>query len=376
MNLRPYQEPAAAHLAAHRTRGARALVVCPAGGGKTLIAAGALARAADPWDRIGWACNTREQVEQGQTALARCGVEAAWVRCVAGLRREDVEQIDILVLDECHHLMADTWHTLAYFCPGAVWGLTATPRTGDPDRDYAFIQFWRDQIYTVPRAEVMAGGHLAPGIVRILDLETPGYFDPMLRQAAELESLKMRRRYPGILLEECRSRALWRATLDLLIENPARNTAVIQTARSEIGAGQSVLILVAEIEHGQRLAAEIDGALVAHSRMGVKARRAAIAAFREGTLRCLVATSLADEGLDVPRASILILACPGRSGAKLEQRAGRVMRPHQGKRCGVVYDFADQGASMARAQHRARLSIYRRLGYTIEHHDQLPLCAA
>lgn len=366
MNLRPYQLPAAAHLAAHRARGNRALVVCPAGGGKTLIAASALAQAADPFDKIGWACNTREQVEQGQTALARCGVEAAWVRCVAGLRREDVEDLDILIIDECHHLMADTWHVLACHCPGAVWGLTATPVTGDPERDQAFDQFWRACVHTVPRSQVMAGGHLAAGVVRIIDIEHPGQFDPMLREAAQLESLKMRRRYPALPDQECFSRALWRATLDLLIENPARNTTVVEIARREIAAGHSVLVLVAEIEHGQRLADHIGGATVAHSKMGLKARRAAIADFRSGALRCLVATSLADEGLDVPRASVLILACPGRSGAKLEQRAGRVMRPHEGKACGIVYDFADAGASMARAQHRARLGIYRRLGYRIE----------
>ena len=381
MSLRPYQAPASAFLAAHPAKGDRALVVCPAGGGKTIIGASALASAAAEWDRIGWACNTREQVEQGQAALDRCGVRPAWVRCVAGLGREDVENLDFLVIDECHHLPAASWSEVAYWCLGAIWGLTATPKSGDPDRDFAFGQFWRGCVHTVARAEVMAGGHLAKGVVKVIDLDTPGEFDAMLRQAAELEALKMGRRYPVLARtpggrEELMSRALWRATLDLLINHPARNAATVEIARREIAAGHSVLVLVAEIEHGQRLADEIGGAVVAHSKMGVRKRREAIAAFRDGSLKCLVATSLADEGLDVPRASVLILACPGRSGAKLEQRTGRVMRPHEGKACGIVYDFADTGASMAKSQHRARLGIYRRLGYAVEATNHLPLVAA
>lgn len=365
--LRPYQQRAVDFLAARKTPGARALCVCPAGGGKTIIGAAALALAADPFDRIGWACNTREQVEQGRAALQAAGVEAAWVACVAGLTREDAAGVDFLVVDECHHIGAPSWSLFADACRGVIWGLTATPKSPDPERNFWFARFWGEgNTITIPRSEVMAGGHLAQGVVRIIDLDTPGEFDEIINGAAQIESLKMSRRYPGQDGAELFRRAQWRATLDLLIENPARNAAVITTALREIGAGHSVLILVAEIEQGERFASRIPGSVVAHSKMGAKKRREAIGAFRDGSLRCLIATSLADEGLDVPRASVLILATAGRSGAKLEQRTGRVMRPHEGKGVGVVYDFADAGASMAHSQHKARRRVYRQLGYTIE----------
>jgi superfamily II DNA or RNA helicase len=212
----------------------------------------------------------------------------------------------------------------------------------------------------------MAGGHLAAGRVVILDLDEQGEFDATIQAAAQIESLKMARRFPALDRVELYRRAQWRVTLDLLIENPARNAAVVETAHLEIERGQSVLILVAEVEQGERFAAKIEGAVVAHSKMGAKKRREAIGAFRDGSLRCLIATSLADEGLDVPRASVLILATAGRSGAKLEQRTGRVMRPHEGKGVGLVYDFADQGASMARSQGLARRRVYKQLGYQVE----------
>ena len=368
--LRPYQQRAVDHLAARKAPGARALCVCPAGGGKTIIGAAALARAADPFDRIGWACNTREQVEQGRAALQAAGVEAAWVKCVSHVTLKNVTSVDFLLIDECHHLPSPSWSMFTELCAGTravIWGLTATPKSPDRERNFWFARFWGEgNTITIPRAEVMAGGHLAQGRVVILDLDQPGEFDEIINGAAQIESLKMSRRYPGQDGAELFRRAQWRATLDLLIENPARNAAVVTTALREIGAGHSVLILVAEIEQGERFAEQIPGAVVAHSKMGAKKRREAIGAFRDGSLRCLIATSLADEGLDVPRASVLILATAGRSGAKLEQRTGRVMRPHEGKGVGLVYDFADAGASMAHSQHKARRRVYRQLGYTVE----------
>lgn len=362
MNLRPYQSNCVEFLAAERL----ALCVCPAGGGKTIIGAAALAKAANPWDLIGWACNTREQVEQGQKALAAAGVTPRWVKCVAGLKPEDIAYLDFLVIDEVHHLPANSWSLLFDSAKGVVWGLTATPKSGDPDRDWHFGKIWGDRVVKVSRDEVMAGGHLAKGRVVILDLDQPGEHNAEIEAEASAEAIKMRRKCPMLAKEEILRRCTWQATLTRLIENPIRHAAVVSTANREMANDQSVLILVSQIEQGERFAQVIPGAVLAHSKMGAKKRKAAIEAFRSGELRCLIATSLADEGLDVPRASVLILATAGRSAAKLEQRTGRVMRPSEGKTTGLVYDFADTGASMAAAQSNARRRAYKKLGYAIE----------
>lgn len=362
MKLRPYQSRCVDFLAAERV----ALCVCPAGGGKTIIGAAALAAAAQPWDLIGWACNTREQVEQGQKALAAAGIKPAWVKCVAGLTPDDISPLDFLVIDEVHHLPANSWSLLADSAKGRIWGLTATPKSGDPDRDWAFNKVWGDAVVKVGRDEVMAGGHLAAGRVVMLDLDQPGEFNAGIEAEAAAEAIKMRRKCPGLPITEVLRRTTWQATLTRLIENPVRHAAVVRTATAEMERGESVLILVQQIEQGQRFAQVIPGAVLAHSKMGAKKRREAIEGFRSGELRCLIATSLADEGLDVPRASVLILATAGRSAAKLEQRTGRVMRPSEGKTTGLVYDFTDSGASMANSQSRARLTTYKKLKYKIE----------
>lgn len=407
MNLRPYQDRAASFLAARSTPGAKALCVCPAGGGKTVIGATALARAADPFDRIGWACNTREQVEQAQAALSAAGVVAVWVGCVAGLRPEHAAAVDFLVIDECHHLAsAVTWQMLFAACKGVVWGLTATPRSGDLDRDDFFKKLWPSGTIIIPREEVQGGGHLARGIVRVLDIDEPGEFDDDIATDTArhvLEDFATWRKFAdGIrpvmangdyTSEACRTilakiaedqgerfdtaakRHEWRQALKRVLENPRRNATAVEIARDEMAADKTVIILVGKIEQGQHIADQIPSAVMAHSKMGKKARKAAMDGMRDGSIRCMVATSLADEGLDIPRASVLIYATFGRSIRLVEQRSGRVMRTHAEKEFGVVYDFADAGASMARAQSKARQRVYKQLGYTIET-QQRALCAA
>jgi superfamily II DNA or RNA helicase len=94
--------------------------------------------------------------------------------------------------------------------------------------------------------------------------------------------------------------------------------------------------------------------------------------YREGHFRVLIATSLADEGFDAPIAQTLVLASGGRSPAKLEQRVGRVLRPHPGKDGGHVVDFDGACFGMTMAQAKKRLAIYRKLGYNVPTLKQQP----
>mgnify|MGYP002145152819 CR=1 FL=1 len=165
--------------------------------------------------------------------------------------------------------------------------------------------------------------------------------------------------------DEIRKRTLWTLAQEIgIFENARRNARVVEIAREH--AADSTLILVGSIDHGQLFTEQLPGAVMAHSKMGAKKRRETIEAFKAGDLRCLVATSLADEGLDVPCASVLILAAGGRSAAKAEQRTGRVLRPFDGKECGVIHDFHDHQHYFLEAQSKARGKLYTSLGYAIQ----------
>ena len=77
----------------------------------------------------------------------------------------------------------------------------------------------------------------------------------------------------------------------------------------------------------------------------------------------LVATQLADEGLDMPSLDALILAVPQRNPGRLEQRVGRVSRSAPGKAAADVYDLVDGG--WAGKLWWARRKVYLRLGCAI-----------
>ena len=360
VQLRPYQQGAVEFLTPRR----KGFIVSPAGSGKTLMAAGAASEIAKPFDVIWWLCNTREQVDQAHAALSRF----TWpdpitieVNCVAA--QKDVSRADILIVDEAHHLLAKSWLATAEKATGVIWGFSATPATGDAERDAKLVQFFgKENFYGVDREEVKAGGSITEGVVRIHDLDTPGRFDPEIERLTAAQLVIDKRKFRFCSEDELERRARWRFTLERILSNKERNDRIVEVANES----QACLVLVASIEHGEALQQRIPMSTLVYSKLSKKKRRAAIEAFRDGTLKCMIATSLADEGLDVPRAAVLVLAAGGRSAGKLEQRAGRVMRPHESKDFGTVHDFADRGARLAHSQYLARAKTYRALGYTIK----------
>lgn len=360
--LRPYQNRSVDFLIPRQ----RAFIIAPAGAGKTWIAAAASAKKAEPFSKVIWLANTREQCEQARAAVSKMQwadpVEIA-VHCVAA--RPDISGADIVIMDEAHHLPAATWFATVMFFKGIIWGFSATPwNRAQPDRDIEIKLFFGEENFlTIPRDEVQAGGSITKGIVKIHDIDPEGAFDENIESLAAAETLRRIKKYPMISAEEHNRRCLWQFTAEAVRMNFARNRMIEMIARQ---SDVSTLILVGSIEHGELLAEKIPGSVVVFSRMGKKKRAEAIEGFRNGTIRVMIATSLADEGLDVPRAAVLILAAGGRSEGKLEQRAGRVMRPHHTKTFGVVHDFADRGAKMAFSQFKSRARTYKQLGYEIK----------
>jgi len=358
LELKPHQQEAVEWLAGRR----RGLVVSPAGSGKTIIAAAALRRVIEARFRaravrVGWIANTQEQVEQAREAIARVGVEAeCTVACAAGC--QDWTSADVLIVDEAHHALAPSWAGQIAAAQGARWGFTATPPE-DKDELARLLELFSEALW-VEREEVEE--MMVPAFVRMIatsDQSLTAGMDKLINR-----ELSRRRRFSQIPEQELWGQIAFRVCIDVgIVQNVGRNGYVITKALQH--ATDQVLILVNKVEHGQFLGERIPGAVVCFSKMGAKARRAAMDGFRAGAIQCLVATSLADEGLDLPNANVLILACGGRSSAKTEQRTGRVLRGNVGKNHGLIYDFHDTAHPLMTKHSLARMEFYRRLGYSV-----------
>ena len=153
------------------------------------------------------------------------------------------------------------------------------------------------------------------------------------------------------------------------MRSESRNTLLADTIARETN-GNTSLVLSNNKEHCEKLRQLlVDRGLdpvVITSDVGKKKRQAMLAGLRDGTIGLAIATSLADEGLDVPRLSRVFLALPERARGRTTQRAGRLMRPFGDKRA-RIFDFIDVNVDTLMSRWRSRRSVYRKLG--LEIHD-------
>jgi len=394
----------------------RGIIVAPAGSGKTIIAARAVEACLIEARNLGavgirsllWIANTTEQVDQAEKALAliHAGLVAT-VRCVssallAELESENAELPDYLVIDEAHHGAAGTWESTIRRASGKarrVMGFTATDHR--EDGDWAKVEeLIGPVVCRIEAEEVETGGHRTSARVRIVtgaaergeiekavEKEVFGEREdgpPMVERAwakARWE-IKAKGTDAGTLRQQVEARCIQQFAVKLgICEHAMRNGAAARIAALHVATGDSVLVLVYSVEQGRAIAAQVPGSRLVFSRMKVRedGRRAdIIAGFRDGTIPCLVATSLADEGFDAPRASVLVQVGGGRGISKAEdafgkfrvtgrlvQRAGRVQRKHGEKEIATIYDFDDVHHRFLASQAKTRRAGYRALGFDI-----------
>jgi ATP-dependent DNA helicase RecG len=88
---------------------------------------------------------------------------------------------------------------------------------------------------------------------------------------------------------------------------------------------------------------------VLHGRMRASEKDRAMRAFRDGTIKVLVATTVVEVGVDVPEATIIVIAAAERYGlAQLHQLRGRVGRGAVASRCCLVVSRGTAGPARER----------------------------
>jgi len=108
------------------------------------------------------------------------------------------------------------------------------------------------------------------------------------------------------------------------------------------------------------------GVTLVHGRLKADERRAAIARFRAGDAKVLVATTVVEVGLDIPDATLIVIEHPERFGlAQLHQLRGRVGRGDRPGRCVLLAEAGiGEGA-------RRRLDVFQRIsdGFKLAEED-------
>ena len=152
-----------------------------------------------------------------------------------------------------------------------------------------------------------------------------------------------------------------------IIHNNKRNDIIVNTALTEFKNGKTTLILIKSITHGELIKQklfqneELKGKVdFLYGSSSLDERANMLQRVKNGELKILIASTIADQGLDLPILDCLILAGGGRSSTRAFQRVGRVIRLFPGKTNAIVYDFKDMSPTLYKHY------LYRRKLYEFE----------
>ena len=349
--LFPYQKEAVE--AVLKTRGG--IVQIPCGGGKTVVGMEVISRVATP---ALWLCHTADLARQAiECARNMYGIEniglfgdssatmgeRLTVALVQSLTDKDLsgiaEQFGCVVLDEAHHAPAETFRTLVEQFPADVrLGLTATPTRRDGLQSWMHAMFG-PTVYSAAFRDIAAAGRIMLPDVGFVRTGVGG-----------------ERNAPDPTRQ-------WSKALNYLTTSERRNGIILRLTAQMAAEGRRCLIVTWKVDHVRWLTDALNTMRIpaVHLVGDVPSRKRAhyIDAVRTGAARVVVATTVADEGLDIPELDTILMATPTRSESLVVQRAGRPMRVHPGKKKPLVIDLVDEH-SLYLYQAKKRLEMYQK----------------
>jgi superfamily II DNA or RNA helicase len=253
-----------------------------------------------------------------------------------------------LIVDECHHLSAQSFEQVARQAKARfVTGLSATVARKDGHHPIIFMQCGPVRYQT--NAKVQAAAH-------------PFGHDVLVQPTAFMPN-----RSP-----DADKRVEFQNLYRELVEDDRRNERIRDDVVEAVHAGRSPLVLTERNEHLDRLEALIAGRVphVVTLRAGMtRKQRHAVTeqlAVPAGEGRVILATGkYIGEGFDDSRLDTLFLTLPVSWRGTVAQYAGRLHRLHDGKRDVRVYDYADLNVPMLARMFDRRCRGYEAIGYRI-----------
>lgn len=149
-----------------------------------------------------------------------------------------------------------------------------------------------------------------------------------------------------------------------VVENPMRNMQICEDAITQYRLGRCTLILITQIKHGEMLQQMIrayDNTIPVQfisGKSNSKYRKKVIDDMRSGKAPIVIASTIADVGLDVPRLQSIIEGGAGKSSVTALQRVGRAIRKFDDKDQAFYITYRDQ-APYLNQQIGRKMEIWR-----------------
>ena len=360
IELRDYQQEG---VDAFKDEG-QGVIVAPCGAGKTMMGIGAMVSHST---RTVILVHTKDLAEQwktrilsqvktsngepptvslwpGKKRLLSGQVVIAMFQSLAKLRFDELlefgSNFGLCIVDEAHHVPASTFSSVMMGMSAKYrLALTATPDRPDGLSDILYWHFGKT-LKRIETADLIKSGRvMAPTVHFLATLWKP------------------------------KVDGEWTKLIKGMVESDERNEQILDLVERFVSDGRQVLVLSDRVNHCQYLAeSTADRGIAAATLVGkmTKKQRAEVLELADAReLKALFATTVADEGLDLPGLDTLILTTPTKSLGRIQQRIGRIMRYAENKRKPVVIDLVDAVKALF-YMHKKRSRFYKELGCNVE----------
>lgn len=321
ISLRPYQQQLIDDVGYEYSEGRRRVcAVAPCGAGKTIMTAWMARGTALSGRRAIFMVHRQELIEQTSATFTAMGIRHGLIAAGAAKeydlpvqiasvqtlihRLSQVQAPDLLICDECHHIVANTYLKIVdQFASSYVLGVTATPeRIGGQ----GLGEIFQSLVLGPSAADLIAAGNLTP-----YDYYTPPTkFDPAAAHVRFGEYVKN----------------------DLINQmDDADVIGDIVKNYKNLADDKRAICYCINRAHSEHVAASFRAAGIpalhidGETHKAVRAR--AIEDFRTGRLQILCNAELLGEGFDVPAMEAVILARPTASLTLYIQQSMRPLRP-------------------------------------------------
>ena len=319
--LRPYQQKFIDDVHQEFNKNHKRIVgVAPCGAGKTIMTGSIIRDFTKSGKSSIFFVHRHELIRQTSEIFDRLGIEhgiiSSGVKMQLDLpvqiasvqtlsrRLNSVPAPDLLVCDECHHILADSYKKILNAYPAAsLLGVTATPqRMGGINLGDVFTS--------------MVEGPNVDELIKLGNLTNFFYFAP----GEDLDLHKVRIKF-GEYVNSDLAKAV----------NKKKIIGNIVGTYKKLAAGKSAICYCVNVMHSKSVAKAFQDAGISAAHVdgetNAKTRDNLVENFRVGKIKILCNAELFSEGFDVPNMQAVILARPTQSLTLFIQQAMRPLRP-------------------------------------------------
>lgn len=320
IKLRPYQEKFVADIMSEFSAGQKKICgVAPCGAGKTIMT-GFLVKKYFSDKRVIFFVHRKELIDQTSKTFSELGIEHGIIAAgtksnydlpvqiasiqTLAVRLNSIPAPDLLICDECHHILAKTYKKIiGHWQDALLLGVTATPqRMGGINLGDVFTS--------------MVEAPSTSELIKLGNLTKFKYYG----SDGELDLKKVRVKF-GEYVNDDLSKVMSKVKI---IGN-------IVEHYKELAAGKSAICYCVNVKHSKKVAAAFNaaGVTAAHcdGETNKKVREQIVEDFRLGKIKVLCNAELFGEGFDVPNMQAVILARPTKSLTLFTQQSLRPLRP-------------------------------------------------